>query len=112
MSRPNAPHDAGVEGPCGLVTTAVLREWLAGLSRVDRVVAVDDADRVEQLRVLEELKNAAASLQAVTTVELVSSTRAQRRADGVSARRLDDGIAAEVGRARRESPYHGARHVA
>ena len=38
--------------------------------------AVDDADRVDQLRVLEELKNAIGSAQAVDTVELVTSTRA------------------------------------
>ena len=90
------------------VTTAKLREWLADLSRV---AAVDDADRVEQLRVLEDLKNAIGSVQAVNTVEFVVSTREKRRAEGILARRLDDGIASEVASARRESPYHGARHV-
>jgi hypothetical protein len=90
------------------VTTETVRGWVAELRRLR---AVDDADRVDQLRVLEELKNAAASAQAVDTVELVTSRRAERQAEGVRPRRLDDGIASEVGLARRESPHRGVQHV-
>ncbi len=66
---------------------------------------------MNQLRLLEELKNAAGSAQAVETVELVTSTRERRRAEGVRARRLDDGIASQVGLARRESPHRAKQHV-
>src|SRR5690242_8118638 len=90
------------------VTTETVRGWVEGLRRL---VAVDDEDRAEQLRVLEDLKNAAASAQAVTTVEVVASTREKRRAEGVPARRLDAGIASDVGLARRESPHRAAQHV-
>ena len=90
------------------VTTETVRGWVAELRRLR---AVDDADLVEQLRVLEELKNAAASAQAVDTVELVTARRAQRQAEGARPRRLDDGIASEVGLARRESPHHAVQHV-
>jgi hypothetical protein len=98
----------GTARPGDQITTETLKGWLADLSRV---VAVHDEDRVEQLRVLEDLKNAMSSAQAVDTIELVVSRREQRRAKGVRPRRLDDGIAAEVARARRESPYHGAQHM-
>ena len=86
----------------------MVRGWVEGLRRL---VAVDDADRAEPLRLLEDLKNAAASAQAVTTVGLVASTRDKRRAEGVPARRLDAGIASDVGLARRESPHRAAQHV-
>jgi hypothetical protein len=91
-----------------LVTTETLRGWVADLRRLR---AVDDEDRVDQLRLLEELKNAAGSVQAVDTLELVISTREKRRAEGVRARRLDDGIASQVGLARRESPHRAKQHV-
>ncbi|HEX5560460.1 MAG TPA: hypothetical protein VFX52_02380, partial [Nocardioidaceae bacterium] len=43
------------------VSTATLRGWLAALPGL---VAVDDADRVDQLRLLEEVKAATAAAQA------------------------------------------------
>ncbi len=107
--EPRAPEaQAGCDSRRCRVTTETLKGWLADLSRVE---ALDDQDRVEQVRVLEDLKNAMSSVQAVDTVELVVSRREQRKAKGIRPRRLDDGLAAEVAKARRESPYHGARHV-
>ena len=108
MSTSDEPTVAGVGDRTPPVTTETLERWLVDLRRLR---PVDDEDRVAQLRVLEELKNSMASAQAVNTVELVTSTREKRRANGVHPRRLDDGIASEVARARRESPHHGARHV-
>ena len=108
MSTSDEPTAAGVGDRTPPVTTETLERWLVDLRRLR---PVDDEDRVAQLRVLEELKNSMASAQAVNTVELVTSTREKRRANGVHPRRLDDGIASEVARARRESPHHGARHV-
>ena len=102
------PADGAAARRVGAVTTETLEGWLVDLRRL---VPVDDRDRVAQLRVLEDLKNAMASAQAVNTVELVMSTREKRKAQGVRPRRLDDGIASEVAAARRESPHHGARHV-
>src|ERR1700759_3825777 len=89
-------------------TTETGRGWVADLRRLE---PVDDADRVEQLRLLEELKNAEASAQAVDTGELVMSTRGKRRAKGLRGRRLDDGIASGVALARREPPQRAAQHV-
>ena len=108
MKPTTATSEMELSAPSRPVTTETLRGWLTDLRMLR---AVDDADRVDQLRVLEELKNAMGSAQAVDTVELVASTRAQRRAEGVSARRLDDGVAAQIGLARRESPHRAAQHV-
>jgi hypothetical protein len=92
----------------GSPTTAALQAWrrdLAGLT------SVDDADRVDQLRALEELKCAAAAAQARVTAQLAASVRARQEAAGVPARDLGKGVAAQVGLARRDSPFRGARHV-
>ena len=87
--------------------------WLAALAGVDLGVdhGLDDADRVEQIGLLEQLKAAAAAAQAVLTVELVASQRAEQQAAGVPASRLGHGVAAQVGLARRESPHRGSQHV-
>ncbi len=100
--------------PAGAALTVDrLRGWLAALAGVDLGVdhGLDDADRVEQIGLLEQLKGAAAAAQAVLTVELVASQRAEQQAAGVPASRLGHGVAAQVGLARRESPHRGSQHV-
>ncbi|QWZ10299.1 DUF222 domain-containing protein [Nocardioides panacis] len=72
---------------------------------------VSDAERVEQLVVLERLKAAAAAAQARVTVGFEASQRAAQRAAGVPERRVGAGVAAQVGLARRDSPVKGARHL-
>ncbi|HYO40183.1 MAG TPA: HNH endonuclease [Nocardioidaceae bacterium] len=91
--------------PCD---TAVLRGLVASLSSVS---ASDDTDRVDLLRVLEELKCAAAGVQARVTVEFAASQRAAQEAAGVPARRVGLGVAAQVALARRESPHRGQQHL-
>jgi Domain of unknown function (DUF222)/HNH endonuclease len=84
--------------------------WLADLRRLDD--SVEDAERVEQLRALEELKSAAAAAaQARVAVAFDVSQRAEQQAAGVHRRDLGSGVAAQVGLARRDSPVKGARHL-
>jgi hypothetical protein len=90
------------------VSTATLRGWLAVLPGL---VAVDDADRVDQLRLLEEIKAATAAAQARVSVDLDSSQRRAQEAAGVPARKVGAGIAAQIALARRDSPHHGGRHL-
>ena len=86
-----------------VLTTAELRGWIARLSNLD--AGVSDGERVDQLRLLEELKGAAAAAQARVTVDFV---RSQVEADPAQEGR---GVAAQVALARRDSPHRGARHV-
>ena len=69
------------------------------------------AELIDQIRVLEELKSAAAAAQARATVRFAAEQRAAQRAAGVSARELGKGVAAQVALARRDSPVKGARHL-
>ena len=93
----------------GVLPTATLAGWRHRLVGLDRVVG--DAERVEQIRALEELKSAAAAAQAVVTADLVASQRAQQRAAGVPEQVVGTGVAAQVALARRESPHRGSRLV-
>ena len=92
-----------------IVTTAELRDWRAGLARLDD--GVTDAERIDQLRALEELKAATAAAQARVTVALDESVRADRAARGIPASERARGIGAQVALARRDSPSRGGRHL-
>lgn len=89
----------------------VVDGWVAQLGDLagPTLAELGDADRVDLLRSLEELKNAAAGAQAALAVVLDSSQRAAQAEAGVPARRLGEGVAAQVGLARRESPHKAAR---
>ena len=70
-----------------------------------------DPDLIDLMRVLEELKSAAAAVQArAAAVFDASQRRAQSRA-GVPAEHLGRGVGAQVALARRDSPHRGSRHL-
>lgn len=106
------PDPAVLPGPTPGLATARVGEWVAELARAATSGSgVDDAGRVDLLRALEELKCAAAGVQAVVTVELDDSQRGVQAAAGVPAGRRGRGVAAQVGLARRESPHRGGQHL-
>ncbi|WP_193612229.1 HNH endonuclease [Nocardioides lijunqiniae] len=70
---------------------------------------LSDAERVDLLRELEDLKCAASAAQAVLAVDLEASQRAAQVEAGVRAGRAGEGIAEQIGLARRESPHKAAR---
>jgi len=86
-----------------------VRAWVTDLQRLDH--SLDDAERIDLIRALEELKCAAEGAQAVTTADLAASQRAEQAARGVPAARQGQGIAAQVALARRESPHRGQQHL-
>jgi hypothetical protein len=94
--------------PPRTLSTETLRGWLSDLSRL---TCTDDAERVEGLGLLEQLKGAAAAAQARITVDFAASQRAEQEAAGVSAREAGMGIAAQVALARHDSPFKGSRHL-
>jgi hypothetical protein len=103
----NGQHSTDVRPAA--VTTADLQVWRAGLAVLD--ADVSDAERIEQLRALEELKSAAAAAQAWVTADLDESIRGERAAGEVPATGRGRGIGAQVALARRDSPNRGGRHL-
>ncbi|MCU1564622.1 MAG: endonuclease, partial [Arthrobacter sp.] len=71
--------------------------------------APEGAGLIEQLRELEDLKSAAAALQARIAVALVADQRRTQRAAGIPAAVLGAGVGAQIALARRESPARGGR---
>ncbi|WP_458113561.1 HNH endonuclease [Arthrobacter sp. R1-13] len=69
----------------------------------------DGPGLIEQLRDLEDLKSAAAALQARIAVAFDTDQRRTQRAAGVPAAELGSGVAAQIALARRESPARGGR---
>lgn len=68
---------------------------------------LSDAERIDALRALEELKATAAAVQASLAVDLDTSQRAEQRQRGVPTTRQGQGVGTQVGLARRESPHRG-----
>jgi len=73
------------------------------------VLPGSDAERIDVLRALEELKAAIAGVQAEIAVAFDASQRAVQAERGVRAELLGRGVAAQVALARRESPHAGGR---
>src|SRR5579875_3925947 len=88
-------------------TAAELTELVARLG--GDLATATDAERVDLLRTLEEIKGAAAAAQARITVEFDASQRAEQASAGLRADQQGRGIAAQVALARRESAHRGGR---
>lgn len=88
---------------------AVVGRWLECLADLDR--DVPDAERIDLIRALEQLKAGAAAAQARLTSDFDASQREAQEAAGVPARRVGRGIAEQVALARRDSPHRGGRHT-
>lgn len=97
------------ESSPGVLGSDGVRALAVGL--VGRGLPDDDVARVELIRALEELKSATAAVQARVTAAFVASQRAAQAVAGVPAERVGQGIAAQVGLAKRESPARAARYV-
>jgi hypothetical protein len=97
---------SAAQGPLDAATIAT---WITALAGTDR--RVDDAERVDQIRVLEELKAAASAAQARASADLDDSVRCRHAEARIPATRHSQGVAAQVALARRESPVRGAQHL-
>lgn len=89
--------------------TEMLRGFVSGLE--DLADPGDDAERIEAIRLLEELKSAAAAAQARLTTRFVASQTAAQVDAGVRPEKAGAGVAAQVGLAKRESPARARRYV-
>jgi hypothetical protein len=100
----------GLAAGVSVLRTEDIRALTQAMSRVDRDLA--DAERIDQIRALEELACAARAAQAALSVDFDSSMRDRAAAAGVPKERQGRGIAAQIGFARRESVHRGERHLA
>src|SRR5688572_23589966 len=102
-------RDADDSATVAGLDAAALQDWVSVLADLRRDVS--DEERVDRLRVLEELKAAAAAAQARVAADLDASVRERHRGLGLPAARRGMGVAAQVGLARRDSPVKGAQHL-
>jgi hypothetical protein len=72
---------------------------------------VDEAGLIDRIAELERLKSAAAAAQARMTAALDLMRRTAEADAGIPLRKRGQGLASEVGLARRESPTQGSRHL-
>lgn len=80
------------------------------LELLDNVpVEAEGPGMIDQLRLLEDLKSAAAALQARIAVAFDAAERQAQATAGVPPRERGTGVAAQVALARRESPARGGR---
>src|SRR4051794_3963705 len=91
------------------MTTGDLRRLVRSLATLE--TGVPDAERGDQIRLLEELKSAAAAAQARVTTAFVASQEEAQLEAGVSPKEVGKGIATQVALAKRESPARGRRYV-
>jgi hypothetical protein len=91
------------------LTTAEVAEFLERLPSL--TVAVPDAERIDQLGLLESVKGACAAAQARAGVAFEESQLAAREGEGLPARERRRGLGAQVALARRDSPSRGSRHL-
>lgn len=91
-------------------SVAVITGWVAALAVP--VPGVDSqAVLIDRIRVLEELKGAAAAAQARASAAFDVSHRRTQEAAGLSREDLGKGVGAQIALARRESPARGGQHV-
>ena len=90
-------------------STADLRHVLACLPALD--TGVSDAERIDQIGLLESIKSAAAGAQARVSAAFAASQRESQAASGLRARERGRGIAAQIALARKESAARGSRHL-
>jgi len=95
--------------PAADAPMAALAGLVGGLGALDQ--DVDDAVRVDRLRLMEQAKAALAAAQAREAVAFAASQRATQLAAGVPHERAERGIAAQIGLALRISPWHAQRYL-
>ena len=100
----------GVRPVLGDGSAGVLQGMLDQLASLDGSAGCD-ADRIDQLRLLEQIKGAAAAAQARVTVEFESAQLAAQDARGVRARDRGRGISDQVALARGCAASQGHRHL-
>ena len=101
--------DLGNDAAVSAVRPDAIQGWKALLAHAHR--GLDDPDRINMIRGLEELKCAAEAAQAVIAADFDASQRDAAAMAGEPPQRRGRGIAAQLALARRESPHRGEQHL-
>ncbi|MCC3291342.1 DUF222 domain-containing protein [Arthrobacter sp. zg-Y1110] len=114
LSSRERPGPAAVaEAHCGNEPPfSPVAAWIAELSSgraLEEIASDTDAGLISRLRVLEELKAAAAAAQVRVAAAFDASVRAAHARSGIPEEQQGRGIAAQIALARRESPARGGR---
>lgn len=96
-------------GNCPALTTHELRELVGRLPQLDPNVS--DAERIEQVSLLEQLQGASAGTAVGVMLDLETSQVEQQRARGVPARRRGADVASQIALACKVSPSAGSRRL-
>ncbi len=102
MNEYNRPESCGP-------SAAELADWLGALRCTSP--AGDDAERIDRIRRMEQVKSALAAAQAREAVAFIQSQLECQKAAGVRNDDLGRGVSAQVALARRQSPHRGGRLV-
>lgn len=102
LNAPGAALPAAVD----VAGVMVMRETLGAVSD-----EMTDVERIDLIRALEELKSAAAAVQARVAVDFDASQRSAQSVAGVRAAQQGRGVASQIGLARKDSPFRGSRHL-
>jgi hypothetical protein len=98
--------------PRAALQAATVTAWQQSLSAATSTASgLDDAERIDAIRALEELVCTATAAQAMLSAELDGSQRVEHAAAGEPPARQGRGVAAQVALARRESHHRGQRHL-
>lgn len=107
------PEDPAFEGtweqPDAASTALLARVMGESSTGLALGVPLADAERIDRLSALEDLKAAASAAQALLASELDASRRMAEAARGMPAPEQGRGVAHEVALARRESPHAGGK---
>ncbi|UWX95910.1 HNH endonuclease [Arthrobacter zhaoxinii] len=114
MFESNRDYPPPVDGAgCGNEpSSSPVTTWIADLSSgraLQEIAADTDAGLINRLRVLEELKAAAAAAQVRVAAAFDASVRAKDARSGIPEEHQGRGVAAQIALARRESPARGGR---
>ncbi|GAB3254551.1 13E12 repeat family protein [Arthrobacter pigmenti] len=101
-----AVPDVPVAPAAGLSPIADFAVLLAELP-----LGIPDAQLVDRVRELEDLKAAAAATQARATAAFDTSQRAAQADAGTAKEKQGEGLASQIALARRDSPARGSRHL-
>ncbi|WP_072801898.1 HNH endonuclease [Rhodococcoides yunnanense] len=89
----------------GIVNSTEIAEFAVALQEIRDDVT--NAELIDTISALEDMKSAACAAQAVISAQFESAVREERRQRGTPADRWSKGISAQIALARKESPHRG-----